>query len=84
MSSSLRFHFAWFQPKTTVIRNIQPTRDLLGDLTSDSQLTPALLKKVHQFKDILDRMLALDPTRRISLNDALTHPFITEPIEEGK
>ncbi|VDM31542.1 unnamed protein product [Hydatigera taeniaeformis] len=72
------------KPKTTVIRNIQPTRDLLGDLTSDSQLTSALLKKVHQFKDILDRMLALDPSRRISLNDALTHPFITESIEEGK
>ncbi|KAL5963360.1 hypothetical protein TSMEX_008916, partial [Taenia solium] len=71
------------KPKTTVIRNIQPTRDLLGDLTADSQLTPALVKKVTQFKDVLDRMLALDPSRRISLNDALTHPFITEPIEEG-
>ncbi|CUT99589.1 Serine:threonine protein kinase PRP4 [Echinococcus multilocularis] len=72
------------KPKTTVIRNVQLTRDLLGDLTSDNQLTPALLKKVHQFRDILDRMLALDPSRRISLNDALTHPFITEAIEEGK
>ncbi|KAM7539461.1 hypothetical protein Aperf_G00000054838 [Anoplocephala perfoliata] len=72
------------KPKTSVIRNIQMTRDLLGDLTMDNQLTPGQLKKVHQFKDILDKMLMLDPTKRIALNDALTHPFIREPIEEEK
>ena len=66
-----------------MLRNIQPTRDLLGDLTADSQLTPGLLKKVQQFKDILDKMLALDPAKRISLNEALLHPFIMEAIEEA-
>lgn len=60
------------------------TRDLLGELTTDSQLTSGQLKKVHQFKDILDKMLMLDPTKRIALNDALTHPFIREPIEEER
>ncbi|VDL19896.1 unnamed protein product [Hymenolepis diminuta] len=72
------------KPKTTVIRNIQVTRDLLGDLTMDSQLTPGQLKKVLQFKDLLDKMLILDPAKRIALNDALIHPFIKEPIEEDK
>lgn len=73
-----------FQPKTSVIRNIQITRDLLGDLTMDSQLTPGQLKKVLQFKDLLDKMLILDPAKRIALNDALIHPFIKEPLEEDK
>ncbi len=67
-----------------MIRNIQPTRDLLGDLTADPQLSAPILRKVQQFKDILDKMLVLDPTKRISLADALTQPFITEPIEEAK
>lgn len=32
---------------------------------------------VLQFKDLLDRMTALDPLKRITIKEALTHPFIT-------
>ncbi|TPP60717.1 Serine/threonine kinase [Fasciola gigantica] len=64
--------------KVSVMRNIQPTRDLLVDLLSDSNLSEPLLRKVTQFRDLLEKMLILDPTRRLSLNDALQHPFITE------
>ncbi|VDN13633.1 unnamed protein product [Dibothriocephalus latus] len=67
--------------KTTVMRNIQITRDLLSDLTDDPQLTPPILRKMTQFRDLLEKVLVLDPTRRISLNDALQHPFIVERIE---
>lgn len=60
------------------MRNIQPTRDLLVDLLGDSTLPEPLLRKVTQFRDLLEKMLVLDSTRRLSLNEALQHPFITE------
>nr|VZI38975.1 unnamed protein product [Spirometra erinaceieuropaei] len=69
--------------KTTVIRNIQITRDLLSDLTDDPHLTSPILRKMNQFRDLLEKILVLDPARRISLNDALQHPFIVERIEEA-
>ena len=39
---------------------------------------PEDLRKVQQFKDLLDKMLILDPERRISPKEALAHPFIVE------
>ncbi|KAK4475829.1 hypothetical protein MN116_001081 [Schistosoma mekongi] len=64
--------------KTTVIRNLQPTRDLMTDLIGQSKLNEPISRKVTQFRDLLEKTLMLDPTRRISLNEALQHPFITE------
>ncbi|KAH8863834.1 Serine/threonine-protein kinase PRP4 like [Schistosoma japonicum] len=64
--------------KTTVIRNLQPTRDLMTDLIGQSKLSEPISRKVTQFRDLLEKTLMLDPTRRISLNEALQHPFITE------
>ena len=32
---------------------------------------------VLQLKDLLDKMLTLDPTKRITVKEALSHPFIT-------
>jgi len=69
--------------KTTVMKNIQQSRDHLSDLCKDPALTPAIFKKVTQFKDLLERMLTLDMSKRISLNDALQHPFIVEHIGES-
>ncbi|CAH8640104.1 unnamed protein product [Heterobilharzia americana] len=64
--------------KTTVVRNLQPTRDLMTDLIGQSKLSEPIFRKVTQFRDLLEKALMLDPTRRISLNEALQHPFITE------
>lgn len=64
--------------KMTVIRNLQPTRDLMTDLIGQSKLSEPIFRKVTQFRDLLEKTLMLDPTRRISLNEALQHPFITE------
>ena len=41
---------------------------------------PELRRKVAQFKDMLERMLCVDPERRIGPGEAVKHPFITEPF----
>ncbi|KAF7245328.1 hypothetical protein EG68_10840, partial [Paragonimus skrjabini miyazakii] len=64
--------------KVTVIRNLQPTRDLMTELLGDTKLTDPILRKVTQFRDLLEKMLVLDPARRLPLSEALQHPFITE------
>jgi serine/threonine-protein kinase PRP4 len=37
-------------------------------------------RKVLQLKDILEKILALDPSKRLTPAQALTHPFITEKM----
>jgi serine/threonine protein kinase len=36
-------------------------------------------RKLAQLSDLLERMMNLDPDKRISAKDALRHPFIKEP-----
>ncbi|KAM0714396.1 hypothetical protein Q7P37_010183 [Cladosporium fusiforme] len=59
-----------------------PGKDLKARLTGNAKsMAPAELKELHAFVDLLEKCLQLDPTRRISPNDALRHPFIqhTQP-----
>lgn len=64
------------QPVRRLIEITQPTRDLTSMLRSakaggdDGQLVGA-------FGQLLDQCIALDPTKRISVYDALKHPFFT-------
>lgn len=37
-------------------------------------------RKLAQLVDLLERMMALDPDRRITPKDALRHPFVKEPF----
>lgn len=67
--------------KVTVMGSIPPSRDLLTDLVGSQSLDDAHLRKVHQLKDFLEKCLMLDPSKRITINQALMHPFITEKIE---
>lgn len=56
------------------------TRDLQSELIGSQVLPADQLRKVTQLKDLLEKALAIDPAKRISLNNALTHPFIQEKI----
>ena len=70
-----------FQEKVTVMGSIPPSRDLLAALVGSQTLDDAHLRKVHQLKDFLEKCLMLDPSKRITINQALVHPFITEKVE---
>lgn len=61
--------------------SIVASRDLLSDLVGNQSLDDANLRKVHQLKDFLDKMFMLDPTKRLAINQALQHPFITEKMD---
>uniref|UniRef100_A0A8C5HZB0 Serine/threonine-protein kinase PRP4 homolog n=1 Tax=Gouania willdenowi TaxID=441366 RepID=A0A8C5HZB0_GOUWI len=66
--------------KVTVMSTINPTKDLLSDMIGGQRLPEDQRKKVMQLKDLLDSTLMLDPAKRITINQALQHPFIQEKI----
>uniref|UniRef100_A0A8D3DDL1 Serine/threonine-protein kinase PRP4 homolog n=1 Tax=Scophthalmus maximus TaxID=52904 RepID=A0A8D3DDL1_SCOMX len=66
--------------KVTVMSTINPTKDLLADMIGGQRLPEDQRKKVLLLKDMLDGTLMLDPAKRISINQALQHPFIQEKI----
>ncbi|KAG5676898.1 hypothetical protein PVAND_006701 [Polypedilum vanderplanki] len=65
--------------KVVVMSVIKPTRDLQQELISQN-LPEEQLKKATQLKDLLDKIFSIDPSKRISLNHALAHPFIQDKI----
>ncbi|XP_054732288.1 serine/threonine-protein kinase PRP4 homolog [Anastrepha obliqua] len=66
--------------KIVVMPVVKPTRNLQQELIADQNLPDDQHRKVTQLKDLLDNIFALDPSKRISLNQALTHPFIQEKM----
>ncbi|KAK3701456.1 hypothetical protein QZH41_004062 [Actinostola sp. cb2023] len=66
--------------KVTVMSSINPTKEITESLFGFHKLDEVHKRKVNQLKDLLDKILMLDPAKRLSLNEALTHPFITEKI----
>ena len=63
------------------MNSISATRDMLAALVGSQTLDDAHLRKVHHLKDFLEKCLMLDPSKRITINQALVHPFISEKIE---
>jgi serine/threonine-protein kinase PRP4 len=55
----------------------KPTRDLAGELLGN--VAPGERRVSQQLSDFLLRCLELDPSRRISIADALKHPFVIAP-----
>lgn len=59
--------------------SLTATRDLGTELGGNA-LPPEQTRKITQLKDLLEKTLMLDATKRISVNHALAHPFIQEKI----
>lgn len=59
---------------------IKANRDLQAELVAGQSLPADQLRKMTQLKDFLEKALAVDPAKRISLNNSLTHPFIQDKI----
>lgn len=68
------------QEKIVVQSVVKATRDLQQELIADQNLPEDQQKKVIQLKDLLEKVFALDPAKRISLNQALAHPFIQDKM----
>ncbi|CAH1112800.1 unnamed protein product, partial [Psylliodes chrysocephalus] len=66
--------------KVVVMSVVKVSRDLQSELIAGQGLPTDQLRKVTQLKDLLEKALAIDPAKRISLNNALTHPFIQDKI----
>ncbi|XP_071091528.1 serine/threonine-protein kinase PRP4 homolog [Haliotis cracherodii] len=66
--------------KVTVLSNINPNKDLLAEMVGYQRLPDDQLRKVAQLKDLLERTIMLDPSKRLSINQALTHHFIQEKL----
>ncbi|KRX56781.1 Serine/threonine-protein kinase PRP4 -like protein [Trichinella sp. T9] len=64
--------------KVTVLNTIMPCRDLLNELVGDQCFDEDGYRKLLQLKDLIERMLNLEPGKRINLSEALRHPFITD------
>ncbi|PSN49754.1 hypothetical protein C0J52_08467 [Blattella germanica] len=76
----LKFFFLIFQEKVVVMSTLNPSRDLLSELIGNQNLPEDQARKVNQLKDLLERILMLDSSKRVAINQALTHPFIQEKI----
>lgn len=68
------------QEKIVVMPVIKPCRNLQQELIAEQNLPEDQHRKVTQLRDLLDSIFALDPLKRISLNQALAHPFIQEKM----
>ncbi|XP_023216655.1 serine/threonine-protein kinase PRP4 homolog isoform X2 [Centruroides sculpturatus] len=66
--------------KVVVLTNINASRDLQAELIGSQRLPDDQYRKVCQLKDLLEKILMLDTAKRVSINHALTHPFIQEKI----
>lgn len=68
------------QEKVVVMPVIKSSRNLQQELIADQNLPEDQHRKVTQLRDLLDSLFALDPSKRISLNQALAHTFIQEKM----
>ncbi|KAL4717502.1 hypothetical protein ACJJTC_000651 [Scirpophaga incertulas] len=67
--------------KIVIMSTVKATRDLQTELAPPHhRLPPAEAKKINQLKDLLERMLMLDSSKRASVNHCLAHPFIQDKI----
>ncbi|XP_054274882.1 serine/threonine-protein kinase PRP4 homolog [Macrosteles quadrilineatus] len=66
--------------KVVTMSTINITRDLQSELVGNQHLPDDQARKVNQLKDLLEKILMLDSSKRIPINQALLHSFIQEKI----
>jgi len=66
--------------KVVVMSTVNPARDLQLELLGGQPLPDDQYRKVIQLRDMIDKALMLDSTKRLTVKDALNHPFVTEKI----
>uniref|UniRef100_A0A0N5AAK8 Serine/threonine-protein kinase PRP4 homolog n=1 Tax=Syphacia muris TaxID=451379 RepID=A0A0N5AAK8_9BILA len=64
--------------KITTLSVVKVTRDLRSELLGEQELDKDGMRKLEQFRSLLDAMTVLDSSKRISCNEALKHPFVVE------
>ena len=65
--------FSSLQPVKRLLLNIKP-KDIGALISSYPGEDPKMLSN---FKDLLERIFVLDPEKRMTVSQALSHPFIT-------
>lgn len=63
-----------------MLSSISPSKDLLAELIGYQRLPEDQQRKVTQLKDLLEKILMLDSSKRININQALTHSFIQDKL----
>ncbi|ETI44211.1 hypothetical protein, variant 1 [Phytophthora nicotianae P1569] len=63
------------KPVLRLMDTIKTKNDLVGSLMAAKSATDDR-KQVLELRSLLDRMFTLDPTKRITVRDALAHPFV--------
>jgi serine/threonine-protein kinase PRP4 len=65
------------------VRTVQftnPTRDLLAMLVGEQTIDESERRALLQLRDLLEKCLMIDPSKRITVVDALAHPFLSAPL----
>ncbi len=70
--------YIYIKDKISILANIPVTRDIQSELVANQRLPEDQMKKVLQLKDLLDKILVIDTSKRITVKQALIHPFVDE------
>jgi serine/threonine-protein kinase PRP4 len=72
------------QTNVKTLSMVKPTRDLRTRLmAASSGMAEGETRELHQFIDLLEQCLALNPDKRLKPADALRHPFFTTSAKGG-
>ncbi|VDM62169.1 unnamed protein product [Angiostrongylus costaricensis] len=63
--------------KVTVLSNIRISRNLELELIGEQDLDRDGISQVQSFRSLLEQMLVLEPTKRITCGEAIKHPFFS-------
>ena len=61
-----------------MLANIPVTRQLHQDIASNHRMPEDQTKKIDQLKDLLEKILVIDTTKRITIRNASVHPFVDD------